>query len=244
MSKATLIAGWDDVPHLSDAAKAELSESYAPFQKRARMRGIPTLGAGAIYPIDESEFVCDPLPIPPWWRKCYALDVGWNRTAALWCAWDIESDIYYLYSEHYQAQALPAIHAKAIRARGDWIPGMCDPAARGSSQKDGVKLRRIYEEEGLNLLMADNAVEAGLLQVWQLLSSGQLKVFSSLLNWLAEFRMYRRDEHGKVVKSNDHLMDCTRYLLHNGITVHGLTEPRHAGGYKTVGQMLAGAGRS
>jgi hypothetical protein len=34
-----------------------------------------------------------------------------------------------------------------------------------------------------------------------------------LQNWLSEFRIYRRDEKGKIVKQNDHLMDATRYGL-------------------------------
>jgi hypothetical protein len=44
------------------------------------------------------------------------------------------------------------------------------------------------------------------------MSTGRLKVFRSMQQWLAEFRLYRRDERGRVVKDNDHLMDCTRYL--------------------------------
>jgi hypothetical protein len=59
--------------------------------------------------------------------------------------------------------------------------------------------------------VADNAVEAGLYQVWQELAAGTLKVFASCLPWFEEFRMYRRDDNGKVVKQHDHLMDCTRY---------------------------------
>ena len=76
-----------------------------------------------------------------------------------------------------------------------------------------------YRALGLNLTIANNAVEAGIYEVWSRLSSGRLKVFKTLQNLLAEFRIYRRDEKGKVVKSNDHLMDCARYLCMNGISV-------------------------
>ena len=57
----------------------------------------------------------------------------------------------------------------------------------------------MYTERGLDLTMADNAVEAGIYRVWQRLSSGRLKVFKSLQQWFSEFRLYRRDEKGKVV---------------------------------------------
>jgi hypothetical protein len=49
------------------------------------------------------------------------------------------------------------------------------------------------------------------------MAEGRLKVFSSLQNWRSEFRIYRRDKNGKVVKSDDHLMDASRYLLMPGL---------------------------
>jgi hypothetical protein len=71
----------------------------------------------------------------------------------------------------------------------------------------------MYEELGLRIRPADNTVEAGLAQVWQRLSTGRLRVFNHLADWFGEFRIYRRDEKGKVVKTNDHLMDATRYRI-------------------------------
>jgi hypothetical protein len=61
----------------------------------------------------------------------------------------------------------------------------------------------LYRSCGLNLAPAVNAVEAGLYQVWQLMSAGKLKVFASLGNWLQEFRLYQRNNEGRVVKQND-----------------------------------------
>jgi hypothetical protein len=61
-------------------------------------------------------------------------------------------------------------------------------------------------------------VETGIYDVWQRLSSGRLKVFRGMKNWLSEFRLYRRDDKGRVVKDNDHLMDATRYLVMSGIS--------------------------
>ena len=45
-------AGWDHVPHLSEKAKADLRASTLPHLLDARSKGIPSIGAGAIYPID------------------------------------------------------------------------------------------------------------------------------------------------------------------------------------------------
>ena len=46
--------------------------------------------------------------------------------------------------------------------------------------------------------------------------SGRLKVQEHLHHWRSEFRKYHRDEQGKIVKANDHLMDATRYLVVSG----------------------------
>lgn len=215
--KHVTMMGWDDAPHLTEEDKAELILSIPPYQRDARTKGIPQLGSGAIYPVPESEIVVDDFEIPAHWPRVYALDVGWNRTAAVWAAVDEESGVLYLYSEHYQGQQEPAIHAQAIQGRGKWIPGVIDPAARGRGQKDGYKLLDIYRDLGLELTLANNAVEAGLYAVWQRLSAGKIKVFKSMHNWLSEYRVYRRDEKGHVVKKNDHLMDATRYLVMTGV---------------------------
>jgi hypothetical protein len=219
VSKYCVQIEWGDVPHLSDDAKQSLWESIPPYQREARAKGIPVLGAGVIYPVPESAFVVDPFDLPNHWPRAYGLDVGWNVTAGVWGAWDRQSDCVYLYSEHYRGHAEPSVHADAIKARGAWIWGAIDPASAGSNQADGKKLRQMYAEPpmSLQLVDADNSVEAGILTVWRRLSTGRLKVFRNLGNWLAEFRIYRRDEDGKVVKEKDHLMDATRYLMMTGM---------------------------
>lgn len=219
MAKYLVTCTWDEVPHLSKEVKEELWKALPPHQRDARSKGIPQLGSGAIYPVPESEIVCAPFEIPEFWPRVYSLDVGWNRTAALFGAVDRETQTVYLYSEHYRGQAEPSVHAEAIRARGDWLKGVIDPAARGRSQGDGQQLMRQYQDLGLDLTAADNSVESGLYTVWQRLSGGRLKVFSTLQSFLAEYRLYRRDDKGRIVKSNDHLMDCARYLCVSGLDI-------------------------
>lgn len=216
-TRFVVMATWDDVPHLDAKTKEELWNSIPPFQRDARAKGVPQLGAGAIYPIPESDIVVPDFEIPDHWKRAYGMDVGWNRTAAIWGAIDPETDILYLFSEHYRGQAEPIVHAEGIKSRGDWIPGVIDPASRGRSQDDGMQLFGKYKGLGLDLTIAKNGVETGLYDVWQRMSFGKLKVFKSLGNWLQEFRLYRRDDKGRVVKDNDHLMDATRYLVVSGI---------------------------
>jgi phage terminase large subunit-like protein len=215
--KFVVMATWDDVPHLSEAVKKELYAAIPPFQRDARSKGVPQLGAGAIYPVPESEIVVPDFAIPAYWPRAYGFDVGWNRTAAVWGAIDREAETVYLYSEHYKGHAEPVVHKASIDARGPWIPGAIDPASRGRTQTDGAQLLQAYKDLGLDLATADNGVEAGIHRVWERMSGGRLKVFKSCQNWLAEYRMYRRDDKGHVVKANDHLMDATRYLVATGL---------------------------
>jgi len=207
-------ATWDDAPHLTEEAKTALYAALPPHEREARSKGVPALGSGRIYPYTEDGsqgIVIDDMYIPAHWPRMYALDVGWNRTAAGWFAWDRESDVVYMYSEHYQGEQEVTLHAKAIKARGAWMPGVIDPHANDRSQRDGERIMALYIDEGLELTKADNAVEAGILRVWLRMATGRFKVFRSCVNTLNEGRLYRRDLKGKIVKKNDHLMDVIRY---------------------------------
>lgn len=244
--KYVVSATWDDVPHLSARTKAMLRATIPAYQLTARSRGIPVLGEGVIYPVDEETYLVDPFELPKHWLRCYGMDVGWNRTAVIWGGYDPDADTWYLYHEYYGAQEKPTTHGAGIRAPGDWIPGVIDPAARGRSQKDGQALFDLYTtgaegEEGqhLKLAVASNAVEAGIYQVWERLSTGRLKVFRSLSHWRKEVRLYQRVK-GKVLKKDDHLMDSTRYLILSGLD-YALPFPVPAA--PKVGQPAWRAGR-
>ena len=235
-SKYLVQAAWSDVPHIDAKTQAELLAATPPYLRDARSKGEPSLGAGAIYPVELSEVLVDPFQIPAHWPRCYALDVGWNRTAALWAALDREVDCWYFYTEHYRGKAEPSIHATAIKARGEWIPGVIDPAARGRSQDDGTQLLATYRNLGLNLTEAANALEAGIYEVWMRLSTDRIKVFKTLMNWQAEYRLYRRDEKGNVVPQFDHLMDDMRYLILSGA---GVAKPQPVKKELTAGRTAA-----
>lgn len=213
MSKAVVMAGWDDVPHITPEEKTRLLAATPPYLRDARSKGIPRIGAGAIYPVELADIVVDDFALPKHWPRAYGLDVGWRATAALWGAWDRDNDIVYCYREYKRGEAEPAVHAAAIKAPGAELIGAIDPASRGRGQDDGKRLMDQYEEQGLHLTKAKNAVEAGLFVCYTRLTTGRLKIFRSLTATQGELRLYRRDDKGRIVKENDHLMDCKRYLV-------------------------------
>lgn len=211
--KYVQVVSWDDVPHISEDMKEQMLAATPPQLREARSKGVPTVGTGLIYPVDAQHLIVSDFQLPAHFQKLYGMDVGWNNTAALWGAWDRDNDIIYIYSEHKQGQAEPVIHSRAIKARGEWIKGQIDPAARGRSQKDGEQLYKLYRDEGLKIYPAKNAVETGIFCVWERMTTGRLKIFKSCTMFLRELSLYHRDEKGQIVKTHDHLLDCCRYLI-------------------------------
>ena len=202
---------WSDVPHLSPKDCEDMLALLPPFQRLCRSTGIIKLGAGVCYPVDPDTFVIPPFEIPKHFHRLGSLDVGWKITAACWFAIDPDSDSVYIYSEYYSSGEQPIVHAEALKARGKDIPFVIDGAAHGVSQIDGRNLFDMYRDLGLNLRNANKAVNAGIYAVWEALTTGKLKIFSTCTNLLSEMRLYRRDESGKIVKTADHLMDSMRY---------------------------------
>jgi len=207
---------WDDCPHITREMIDGMLTRYKKHEIRARRYGEPQLGAGAIYTIDDEELVIRPIPLPDYWPRAFGLDFGWTHpTAAVWGAWDRESDTVYLYSEHRRAKTELAVHAAAIKARGDWITGVSE--TQGTNLADGKKLFDLYKKDyGLRLKKATkgpDTVEAGIQEVQARLARGGLKVFDTLPMWREEYRAYHRKENGQIDKVFDDLMDATRYLL-------------------------------
>ena len=219
-NKQIVQASWDDTNHLSENEKTLLRKSLRPHEIEAREKGIPSLGSGKIYPIKESEIMVDPFTIPDNYKKCFGMDFGWsNPTAVVWGAIDPETDILYIYDSYAVSEQSPAEHSISIKQRGEFIPGVCDPAGSMSLQNSGISLIDLYAKAGIYLTKADNSVEAGIMHIYELMKEGKIKVFSNLEPFWREFRLYRRNEKGIIVKKDDHLMDAFRYLVVSGLVL-------------------------
>lgn len=213
--KAVIQAGWSDAPWLTTEMKERLLEDTPEHLKKARSEGLPAMGSGTVYQTPIEDILVQPFAIPDSWPRMFALDVGWNVTAAVWGALDPSTDTLYLYDEHYLGKEPAPIHAYSIASRGRWVHGVIDPASRGRSQVDGTQLLQVYKDHGLLLWPAKNEVESGILNVSQRLVSKRLKIFTTLVNLQKEYLLYRRDKNGKIIKENDHALDCVRYIANN-----------------------------
>jgi phage terminase large subunit-like protein len=210
-SKAVIIAGWDDAPWLTEDAKKRMLDATPSHLKESRSKGLPSMGSGTIFTIPLEEILVKDFDIPKHWKKIAGMDVGWNNTACIWLAENPDTKEVFAYSEYKRGQAEPIVHAQAVKGRGDWIPVAIDPASRGRSQVDGKQLFNLYRDLGVKLFPADNAVESGIYALQEMLAKGRLKFFRSLSELSKEYVVYRRDQKGRVIKENDHLIDALRY---------------------------------
>lgn len=212
----------DDADHIPPEEKLRLHNSYSPHEREARTKGIPSLGSGLIYPILESELVYSPFEIPDYWPRCYGMDFGWHNTAAVFLARDPDTLITYLYGEYLAGQLTPQQHANHLLRMGcDWMWGAYDGAGESATQDDGENLVELYRRAGIsNWVPADKrSVGKGIFTVLQLMETGMLKISSSCTKTLTELRMYARDENGKIIKGNDHLLDAMRYGVVSGLPI-------------------------
>jgi phage terminase large subunit-like protein len=210
----------DDVDHYTQEQRAAIIASYPEYERDARTKGIPQLGSGRVFPIAESELVCDPIPIPAHWAQLGAIDFGWDHpSAAVRVAWDRDSDCLYVTACHRQRQQTPAMFAASIRPWAAWLPWAWPHDGLQHDKGSGEQLAKQYRDQGLKMIGqratfedGTNGVEAGIAEMLDRMQTGRLKVFSNLNDWWEEFRMYHRKE-GLIVKQSDDLMAATRYAV-------------------------------
>lgn len=207
-----------DVDHFSDEERQAILDSYPPHERDARAKGVPQLGSGRVFPVDEASITVDPFETPAHWPLLGGIDFGWDHpTAAVRIAWDRDADAVYVTHCYRVRHATPVLHAAALKVWGP-VPwswprdGLNDTAA-------GENLAKQYGAQGLAMLPDPAAfddgvysVEAGLMQLLDRMQTGRFKVFAHLQDWFDEFRLYHRKD-GRVIKEHDDLMCATRYAV-------------------------------
>jgi phage terminase large subunit-like protein len=213
---------WDDAPHLDDETKEQLLSAIPEYQRDMRTKGLPLLGSGVIFPVNENNLKVELTKIPDHWPRVCGMDFGYDHPAAMvWMAWDRENDVVYIYNcVRIRQETIPII-ASIIRKMKDWIPVAWPHDGLQHDRKSGVQIAELFRQEGVNMMDeratfedGSNGVEAGLMMMLDRMKTGRLKVNDApaLSHWFEEFRMYHRKD-GKIVKERDDLMDATRYGL-------------------------------
>lgn len=211
-----------------------LYSGLSEAERQARMMGIPTMGSGMVYPIDDNDIAYDAFPIPKNYQRIGGLDFGRGEhpTALVWVARDPATDIIYVYDALKTTRNSIAENASLIRKRGQWIPFayphdlMRDSGVERGKMMDedkkseGYKYKTMYEDDGVRFTPhnaktseGSNKVENGLVEIRQRMMTGRLKIARHLSELWKEKQVYRYGEDLKPIKQKDDLMDAMRYAV-------------------------------
>lgn len=216
VTRATI---WD-AAHYTEQQRAEIVATYPPHERDARMKGIPQLGSGRVFPIAEECILIEPFQPPLWFVWIGGMDFGIDHPfAAVRLAWDRDDDVIYVTNEYRVKDAVPVIHAAALKPWGAMVPWAWPHDGLQRDKGSGTALRDQYQAAGLNMLPLKASwpdgsvgVEAGLMDMLERMQTNRWKVFSTCQSWIGEFRDYHRKD-GQVVKERDDLISASRYAL-------------------------------
>ena len=192
----------------------------------------PLPGLRPVFPVASSEIGQEPFArVPAHWKRGFGIKVEPDRVSILWGAWDADSDIVYMISEHKRAGAEPSAHAQAAIARGGWIPGFLELGgagwASGGTRDETRQTIDLYRSLGLRIDLAEPALEPGIADMRQRVATGRFKAFTTCTAFLADYRSYRRSETGDPIGSG--LIDCARILCRPSALARMAVKPAAAG---------------
>jgi hypothetical protein len=208
----------EDAVHIPEAARAEIIRAYPAHERDARIRGIPVLGSGRVFPVTDDQISEEAIPIPKHWPKIGGIDIGWDHpTAAVLLAWDRDYDVVHVCNAYRVREQTPLVHAAALSAWGKDLPWAWPHDALQHDKGSGSQIADQYRMRGLNMLLeraqfedGSFGVEAGISVMLDRMQTGRLKIAKHLTEWWEELHMYHRKD-GLIVKERDDLMSATRY---------------------------------
>lgn len=211
--------GWDDAPHLNEKVKAELLASFPAHQRDMRTRGIPMLGHGRIYDMPDDAIMCQPFACPDHFFVINGQDFGWDHPQAHIQLWDDrDEDVIYV-AHTWKAREKKADEAwRLVKSWAKDVPVAWPHDGNQHEKGGGQQLKLQYKAEGFSMLGehatwpdGNYKVEPGIHEIRERMLDGKFKVFSTCPEFFEEFRMYHRDENGKVVAINDDVLSAVRY---------------------------------
>lgn len=217
--QAMMRATWDDAPHLSPETKRRLLGLYPEWQRDMRTKGLPLLGSGLIFDFGNDKIECNAFEIPDHWWLINGCDFGWDHPQAhIQLAWDKDEDTIYVTHAWKRAKVSPEVAWGAVRPWNEGVPVAWPHDGHQHDKGSAQELRSTYQKTGFKMLAdhatwpaGGNGVEAGLVELYNLMDTGKFKVFKHLSEVFEEKLQYHRDENGNIVKIQDDLLAAIRY---------------------------------
>lgn len=226
-------ASWDECPHFTPEMIEQELAKYPTWQHEMRRRGLPVLGTGAIFEIEDNAIKLMELNIPDNWEILAAIDWGEqvDPTVVTVAVRNPQSDHYYIYDVlYFDTDRSPHAVGRALNER---YPGITlirphdRPALSNQLINMGVNVQFdpfrnppssvLKMKQGNGESKAFNDVETGLDEMRLMFSEGRLKVLSRCEKWFEQKATYYYKQNkntGKVDRSRpDDLMDSSRYAI-------------------------------
>lgn len=232
----------EDALHIKAEDRQKIISGYAPHEREARANGIPLLGSGKIFNVQESAVAEPAIEKPPsYWAKIWGIDFGIGHPfAAALLLWDRDNDIIHVHHAFKMPDAFPINHAAAMKTVGIDVPVAWPQDGTSREKSSGTAIQLLYKKEGLNMLHEHAtwpegglSTEAGIEEMREREQNGKLKYAAHLTELFEERRFYHRKD-GKIVKLKDDILSAIRV----GIMMKRFAKAVMLGGKKS--QQLGG----
>lgn len=222
-------ATWEDAPHLKKEDRDRLAASYRAHERKARTQGIPMMGEGGVFPVDEEDITVDPFRIPEHWARIKGCDFGINHPAAgVEIAWDREADVIYLIDCYRKSDEKVPYHAAWLNKSNKWIPVAWPHDGMNREKSGGKTLAAHYREHDVNMMSKSarypraqgeatdkggpQPVEPIVDEMLERMSTGRFKAFANLRDFFEEVRGYHRKD-GQIVAIRDDILKALFYAV-------------------------------
>lgn len=208
-----------DVGHMTrEQVQAQL-ERLPPWERDARIEGLPATGHGRLITIPENQYVVEPVKLQSYWPRIIGLDIGLlHPTAAVFIAHDVDRNIAYVYDEYLASDLRISDHASALIMKG--AGDICVSWPHDASAREhgsGLSIAAQYKKLGLRMLSQHASDPTFGTSVWgsvtdllQRLQYGSLKIFNHCSQLRQELREYHQKD-GEIVRERDDAISALRY---------------------------------
>lgn len=211
--------GIEDNPSLSERTIEQYKTRWHGAFYERYILGKWVLAEGLVYQFDSpKEYTVTHEEAIGDGKGLYYASIDYGITNPFACLlWRVTPDRAYIVDEYYFAskeqgrRRTDSEHYEAIdKFAGDYpIEAIIiDPSANSFKEE-------IYRRGKYSVYDADNSVIDGIQVTDQMLHDGAVKISESCENMLKEIQLYRWDDKAAkdtVIKENDHLQDCCRYM--------------------------------
>ena len=212
-------ATWGDAPHLDEKEKEKLRRRYRKHERKARTEGIPMMGEGAIFPVDDDDIAVPLFRVPEHWARLKGCDFGIDHPAAgVEIAWDRDQDIIFLIDCYRKEGELPPYHAAWLKKGHSKVPVAWPHDGMNREKAGGRTLAHAYRDHGANMLpksarypkVPGENEKGGSQPVWPIIDeirermvTGRFKAFEHLNVFFEEKNSYHVKDGNPVARRDD-----------------------------------------